>query len=83
MAKFAAGLIVGFLAGFFLYPLYWSWIAWQEHRQASRRARRIDDVLEDMSQGSNRLEGHREGDFEETDPEAGGAWTDRSMRDAP
>ena len=49
MAAFAAGLIVGILAGFFLYPLFWSWIAWREYKQSARRARRIDDVLEDMS----------------------------------
>lgn len=83
MAEFAAGLIVGVLAGFFLYPLYWSLIAWREYQQSSRRARRIDDVIEDMSRGSSRLEGHTERDFEETRPQAGGAWTDRSMRDGP
>jgi hypothetical protein len=49
MATFAAGLIVGLVAGFFLYPLFWSWIAWREYQESARRARRIDEVLEDMS----------------------------------
>lgn len=49
MAEFGAGLIVGVLAGFFLYPLFWSWIAWREYRESSRRTRRIDDVLADMT----------------------------------
>ena len=47
--EFAAGLILGVVAGFFLYPLYWSWIAWREHQAASRQARRIGDVLADMT----------------------------------
>lgn len=51
MAELAAGLILGVLAGFFAYPVYWSWIAWREHQVASRRARRIDDVLADMAPG--------------------------------
>jgi hypothetical protein len=32
-----------------MYPVYWSWSAWKEHQAASRRARRIEDVLADMS----------------------------------
>jgi hypothetical protein len=49
MGEFAAGLIVGVVAGFLAYPLFWSWIAWREYQQASRRARRIDDVLQEMT----------------------------------
>lgn len=64
MAGFAAGLILGVVAGFFLYPLYWSWIAWREHQEASRRARRIEDVLADMAPeaepaGNGRTEARR------------------------
>jgi hypothetical protein len=63
--EFAAGLIVGVVSGFFLYPLFWSWVAWREYREASRRARRIDDVLTDMSPESEQLEGSREEAVEE------------------
>lgn len=49
MAEFAGGLILGAVTGFFLYPVFWSWVAWREYRDASRRARRIDDVLADMT----------------------------------
>jgi hypothetical protein len=64
MAGFAAGLILGVVVGFFLYPLYWSWIAWREHQEASRQARRIEDVLADMtpeaeSAGNRRTEDRR------------------------
>jgi hypothetical protein len=68
MAEFAAGLILGVVAGFFLYPLYWSWIAWREHQEASRRARRIDDVLADMKAGSERRHSRREGDGRSSGP---------------
>jgi hypothetical protein len=53
MAEFAAGMTLGVVAGFFLYPLYWSWSAWREHQEASRRARRIEDVLADMTADSD------------------------------
>ncbi|HEV2906301.1 MAG TPA: hypothetical protein VGZ50_03180 [Actinomycetota bacterium] len=53
MGEFTAGLIVGVVAGFFSYPLFWSWIAWREYQQASRRARRIDDVLQEMTRRSD------------------------------
>jgi hypothetical protein len=55
MADFAAGLIVGVVAGFLAYPLFWSWIAWREYQHASRRARRIDDVLQEMTRRSDGL----------------------------
>jgi hypothetical protein len=58
--EFAGGLIVGVIGGFFLYPLFWSWVAWREYREASRRARRIDDVLTDMSLEPKQLEDSRE-----------------------
>lgn len=63
--EFAAGLIVGVVSGFFLYPLFWSWVAWREYREASRRARRIDDVLTDMSLEPKQLEDSREDAVEE------------------
>jgi H+/Cl- antiporter ClcA len=53
MGEFVAGLVVGVVAGFLAYPLFWSWIAWREYQQASRRARRIDDVLKEMSRRSD------------------------------
>jgi hypothetical protein len=53
MGEFVAGLIVGVVSGFLAYPLFWSWIAWREYLQASRRARRIDDVLREMSRRSD------------------------------
>lgn len=53
MGEFVAGLIVGVVAGFLAYPLFWSWIAWREYQQASRRARRIDDVLQEMTRRSD------------------------------
>ena len=71
MAAFAAGLIVGILAGFFLYPLFWSWIAWREYRQSSRRARRIDDVLEDMSRAFDDGTGRRNGQVRGADSRPG------------
>jgi hypothetical protein len=35
-----------------MYPVYWSWVAWREYQAASRSARRIEDVLADMSSES-------------------------------
>lgn len=60
MAEFAAGLILGVVAGFFLYPLYWSWVAWREYKNSSQQARRIEDVLADMKAGSERRHSPRE-----------------------
>lgn len=68
MAVFAAGLIVGVATGFFLYPLFWSWIAWREYQSSSRRARRIDDVLTDMSPEPGQLESARKDAVEEIAP---------------
>jgi hypothetical protein len=62
MAEFAAGLILGVVAGFFAYPVYWSWIAWREYKNSSRQARRIEDVLADMKSGSERRHGRLEED---------------------
>jgi hypothetical protein len=55
MAEFGGGLLVGLVTGFFLYPVFWSWIAWREYQRSSRRARRIDEVLADMSDRRERL----------------------------
>lgn len=65
MAEFGAGLVVGVLGGFFLYPLFWWWVAWREYREASRRARRIEGVLADMSKETDRLSGRSKGLAEE------------------
>ena len=66
--EFVAGVIVGVVSGFFLYPLFWSWVAWREYREASRRARRIDDVLTDMSPEPGQFEGSRKDTVEEISP---------------
>lgn len=66
--EFVAGVIVGVVSGFFLYPLFWSWVAWREYRDASRRARRIDDVLTDMSPEPGQLDGSRKDAVEEISP---------------
>lgn len=66
MAVFGAGLMVGVLVGFFFYPLFWSWIAWREYRESSERARRIDDVLADMSRQDEGPVGRRKGRTERT-----------------